>query len=219
MGLFADLWNGIVLFMHDTLLFFGNLTGGSYGGGIILLTLLVRLVLFPLTWKQVQSAAAMRELQPKVKTLQERYKDNPEELQKRLLELWREHNVNPLSGCLPIFVQMPILFALFQVLRDFARFEGQLDPWFLLWDLSSSDHVSTFFLLPVLSGVTTYIQTRMAMTDPNQRALAVIMPVFIGFISSSFPAGLVLYWVTSNVFGIAQQFVIMRNRKGAEGGA
>lgn len=205
---------GITTFLGDIignfLLFLTEITG-NYGVAIILLTIAIRLLMHPLTLNQMKSAVKMRKLQPKLQALQERYKENPQEYQKRVMELWKEHGINPFSGCLPLLVQLPILYALFAVLRDFS-FEG-ISPNFLFWDLSVSD---PYYVLPILAGVTTYFQAMMTMTDPSQRAMMMVMPVVITFISISFPAGLVLYWFTSNLFAIAQQFLITRSV--AEGG-
>lgn len=205
---------GITTFLGDIignfLLFLTEITG-NYGVAIILLTIAIRLLMYPLTLNQMKSAVKMRKLQPKLQALQERYKENPQEYQKRVMELWKEHGINPFSGCLPLLVQLPILYALFAVLRDFS-FEG-ISPNFLFWDLSVSD---PYYVLPILAGVTTYFQAMMTMTDPSQRAMMMVMPVVITFISISFPAGLVLYWFTSNLFAIAQQFLITRSV--AEGG-
>lgn len=210
---------GITTFLGDiignALKFLTELTG-NYGVAIILLTIAIRLILYPLTLKQIQSAATMRKLQPKLKALQERYKENPQEYQKRMMELWKENGVNPFSGCLPLLLQLPILYALFAVLRDFSIFEG-ISPMFLFWDLSEKDPT---YVLPVLSGITTYFQTQMTMTDPSQKTMMMIMPVFITFISTTFPAGLVLYWFVSNLFAIGQQYLITRSvAKGGQGSA
>ncbi len=205
---------GITTFLGEIignfLLFLTELTG-NYGVAIILLTIAIRLLMYPLTLNQMKSAVQMRKLQPKLQALQERFKDNPQEYQKRVMELWKEHGINPFSGCLPLLVQLPILYALFAVLRDFS-FEG-ISPNFLIWDLSVND---PYYVLPILAGVTTYLQAMMTMTDPSQRTMLMVMPVVITLVSISFPAGVVLYWLTSNLFAIAQQFLITRTV--AEGG-
>lgn len=209
MGLIA--WLGQIL--NQILTFFAQVTG-SYGVAIILLTLAIRGAMYPLTVKQVRSMAVMKELQPQMKQLQERYKDNPQEYQKRMMELYREKKVNPLGGCLPLLVQLPFLWALFGILREFPE-DFPVSPIFLGMDLSIPD---PYYILPILSGVTTYIQMNMTMTDPSQRAMMMIMPVVIAWISITFPAGLVLYWVTSNVFSIGQQYLIMRDSAAGKGG-
>lgn len=204
--------------MRDGLVWLANLTGSS-GLAIILLTLAIRLALYPLTLSQTRSMAVMKELQPKMQELQRKYKNNPQEYQKRIMELYKEHNVNPLGGCLPLLVQLPFLWALFWVLREFP---SNLDPHFLIWNLSAQAR-EPLFILPALAALTTYFQMSMAMTDPNQRVMMFIMPLFIGWLSSTdFPAGLVLYWVVSNIFSIGQQYMVnqhMEAAKGTKGGA
>ncbi|MFO7310749.1 MAG: YidC/Oxa1 family membrane protein insertase [Bacillota bacterium] len=203
-----EFFEGILL---QLLVFFADLTKSS-GLAIILLTIFIRLVLYPLTLSQSKSLAAMRELQPKMEELQRKYKDKPQEYQRKLMELYQEHKINPLGGCLPVLVQLPFLWALFRVLQDFPLEERQ----FLLWDLAEKD---PFYILPVLSGVTTYAQMRMTATgDPTQRAMLLIMPVFLMWISAQFDAGLVLYWVVSNLFSIGQQYLINKQLAAAKKG-
>jgi len=203
-----EFFEGILL---QLLVFFADLTKSS-GLAIILLTIFIRLVLYPLTLSQSKSLAAMRELQPKMEELQRKYKDKPQEYQRKLMELYQEHKINPLGGCLPVLVQLPFLWALFRVLQDFPLEQRQ----FLLWDLAEKD---PFYILPVLSGVTTYAQMRMTATgDPTQRAMLLIMPVFLMWISAQFDAGLVLYWVVSNLFSIGQQYLINKQLAAAKKG-
>lgn len=213
MEFFSQLFGWLPAGIEAILQWFTTVTG-SAGVAIILLTILIRGLLFPLTQKQTESMLAMREIQPKAQEIQKKYKDNPQEYQKRVMELYREAGVNPLGGCLPLLVQFPFLIALFQVLRT-ATFENA-DPQFLFWTLTEPDGL---YILPLLSGVTTYLQSKMTMTDPSQKALLYIMPVFITWISVSFPTGLVLYWVVSNVFSIGQQYVLLKkypeSRRGA----
>jgi len=180
----------------------------DYGLAIILLTVVLRVVLYPLFVKQTRSMAMMRELQPQMAEIQKKYKDKPEEYQRRVLELYRKNKVNPLGGCLPMLVQLPILWALFQVLRDFKFGAGFL--W--LKSLSAPDQ---YYILPILSGLTTYTQTLQTGTDPSQKAISLIMPVFIGWISLSLPAGLVLYWVVSNLLSMGQQWIVNRQMAAA----
>jgi len=188
---------------------------GSAGIAIILLTILIRLALYPLTKKQTESMIALREIQPKLQEIQNKYKDNPQEYQRRVLELYREKGVNPFGGCLPLLIQFPFLIALFQVLRTYT-FEG-VDPRFLIWTLTEPDRV---YVLPILSGLTTYFMSAMTSGgDPSQRAMQLIMPIFIAWISISFPAGLVLYWVVSNIFSIVQQYMLTKSMPMVEGGA
>lgn len=191
---------------------------GSYGIAIILLTLLIRLATYPLTLKQTESMLRMRAIAPKVQEIQKKYKDRPEEYQKRVMQLYRENGVNPLGGCLPLLVQLPFLWALFAVLRNPETFRVAER---FLW-LGNLAHADPFYVLPVLSAVTTYFQSTVMGTgnEPTARTMLWIMPVFIGWISATLPAGLVLYWVVSNLFSIGQGLLIMRSVRGAgEGGA
>ena len=199
--------------MRSVLLWLGEVTHSS-GLAIILLTVGIRLLLYPLTLSQTKSMAVLKELQPKMQELQKKYKDKPQEYQKRVMELYKEHNVNPLGGCLPLLVQLPFLWALFWALNDFPE---QLDPHFLIWNLSEPA-ATPYYILPILAGLTTYFQMLLSMSDPNQKAMMAVMPVFIGWLSVSFPAGLVLYWTVSNVFSIGQQYLINQKMAAAKQG-
>lgn len=204
-----EFFEGILL---QLLIFFADLTKSS-GMGIILLTIAIRLALYPLTLSQSKSLAVMRELQPKMQELQKKYKDKPQEYQQKVMELYREHKVNPLGGCLPVLIQLPFLWALFRVLQNFPLEQRQ----FLIWDLSTADPL---YILPILSGLSTYAQMMLTATgDPSQRAMMVIMPLFLTWISTQFPAGLVLYWTVSNVFSIGQQYFINKQLEAAKKGA
>lgn len=219
----SDIFGAILAFFTD---FTGNL-----GLGIILLTVAIRLALYPLTLSQSRSMAGMRKLQPKMQELQKKYKDKPQEYQKHMMELYQEHKINPLGGCLPVLVQLPFLWALFAVLRDISALLPDQDPSFLFWNLTTAAqelggladlNVSylSYLILPLLAGATTYLQMQLtsAGAEPSQRTMMMIMPVFLFYISTNFPAGLVLYWVISNVFGIGQQYVINRQLEAANKG-
>lgn len=179
----------------------------NYGVAIILLTLVIKLILYPLTVKQVKGMKAMQELQPKMKELQEKYKGNPEKLNKEMALLYKDSGVNPLAGCLPLLVQMPILMGIFYAIRDYQYVH--LPSFLWIADLSAPDNL---YILPIVSAATTYIQQRQTSTEMNQQAKIMMnfMPLFIGYISITFPAGLVLYWVVSNIFQIVQQWWMYR---------
>ena len=189
--------------MVTSLKFFYGFTS-SYGLAIIFLTMAIRLLLYPLFASQTKTAAVMKELQPKLAELQAKYKSKPEEYQKKMMELYKEHKINPLGGCLPMLIQLPFLWALFQVLGTFQF--GQ-EKFLGLWILNKPD---SFYILPILAGVTTYIQMAMTTTDPSQRAMTMIMPIFIAWMSLKFAAGLTIYWVVSNIFSIGQQYITNR---------
>ena len=189
---------------------FYNLTAAvgfaNYGIAIILMTILVKALMYPLTAKQVRSMKAMQDLQPALKKLQKDYKNNPQLLQQKMAELYKEAGVNPLAGCLPLLIQMPILMGVYYCLYGYS-YSG--DPTFL-WLTSLSD-TDPLYVLPILSALTTYIQQKQTMASNGQdnqqmKIMMMVMPIFIGWISLSFPSGLVLYWVTMNVVQIAQQY-------------
>lgn len=186
----------------------------SYGIAIILVTLAIRLLLYPLTLSQSKSMAAMKEIQPKLKELQEKYKQEPQVYQQKTMELYKENKVNPLGGCLPMLVQLPFLWAFFRVLQDIPT---SAETVFLgLWDLSVRD---PYFIFPVIAAATTFWQMRQTSTDPSQKGMMMVMPIMIGVFSINFPAGLVLYWIVSNLFSIGQQAMINKQlATGKQGG-
>ena len=185
----------------------------NYGLAIIIMTVIVKVILYPLTAKQIASTAAMMELQPKMKALQEKYKDNKVLLNQKMAELYKEQGVNPLAGCLPLLVQMPIMLGIFYGIRDF-QYAG--DPNFLwMTDIALPD---PYFILPVLSALTTFVQSKQSMPDtssPQNKVMLYFMPLFIGYISFTFPAGLVLYWVVMNIMQIAQQALMSKQKVSA----
>ncbi len=176
----------------------------SYGLAIILLTVLVKILVYPLTKKQLKSMKAMQRIQPQMKKLQDKYKNNPQVLQQKLMELYQKEGANPMSGCLPMLIQMPILMGMYYTLYSFD-YGGAAPSFAWLPSLSEPD---PSYALPILSAATTLMQQWMMSTGeitPQMRMMMVIMPIFIGWISLQFPAGLVLYWVTMNVVQIVQQ--------------
>ena len=196
---------------------FYNLTAAvgfaNYGIAIILMTILVKALMSPLTAKQVRSMKAMQDLQPALKKLQKDYKNNPQLLQQTMAELYKEAGVNPLAGCLPLLIQMPILMGVYYCLYGYS-YSG--DPTFL-WLTSLSD-TDPLYVLPILSALTTYIQQKQTMASNGQdnqqmKIMSYMMPLFIGWISLNFPSGLVVYWVTMNLCQIAQQWYMFRGEK------
>ena len=203
----------------------------NYGIVIILLTIIVRLVLTPLTITQARSMARMQKMQPELQELQKKYKDDKAKLQQETMEFYRKNNVNPLAGCLPLLLQLPIFFALFQALRNpseivtdvlgppfiptymLANFKNILvnipNPNFnFLWmNLNERD---PYFILVILMVATMFISTKMTTTDPKQKFITYILPVVFGAISWQFPSGILVYWVTTNVWSIGQQYVVNR---------
>jgi YidC/Oxa1 family membrane protein insertase len=193
--------------MEFVLRFFYNLTG-NYGISIILLTVVIRLALYPVIHKQNLSARAMQELQPEIKKLQEKYGKDPQRLNQEVMKLYREKGVSPLGGCLPLLIQLPFLFVLYRVLVTYDY--GQAG---FLW-LPSLSQRDPYYILPLAMGATTFWQQRISAPpsggDVAQQnlLLMVVMPVFLVFISWGLPSGVLLYWFVSNLFYIFQQYML-----------
>ena len=187
----------------------------SYGYAIILLTIIVKFLLYPLTVKQVKSMKAMQEIAPKMKKIQEKYKDNPQVMQQKVAALYKDAGVNPLAGCLPLLVQMPILMGMYYSLYNLEYPSADAAQFLWLPSLSEAD---PYYILPILNVLTTFYQTRQTsdMSNPQMKMMMLIMPLFIGFISINFPSGLVLYWVVMNICQILQQWWIYREGGPAE---
>ncbi len=179
---------------------------GNWGVAIILLVVLVRLVLFPLTYKGMVSMYKLKELAPKMKELQQKYKKDPQKLQMHMMKLYKEHGANPLGGCLPLLLQIPIFYGIYKLLLYSIELKGAHFLW--IKDLSEMD---PYFILPVLMGVSMYIHQKLTPTnfqDPMQEKIFKFLPVIFTVMMASFPAGLVLYWTTNNILSILQQWII-----------
>jgi len=195
---------------------------GNFGVAIILMTFVVRGIMFPIAQKQFKSMAQMRAVQPKMKKIQEKHKEDKQKQQQEIMKMYKEEKVNPLSGCLPIFLQIPIFFALYKVLM--LSIEMRHQP-FTLWihDLSAPDPMTPINLfglipfdppsflavgiLPILMGITMHFQFKLnpQQMEPMQQQIFAFMPWILVFIMAPFAAGLQLYWTVSNVLTIAQQ--------------
>jgi len=212
---FPALCEGVLWFLN----FFGKLIG-DYGVSIILLTLLLKIATFPLSQASINSMAAMQALQPKIKQIQEKYKDNKQLQQQKILEMYQSEGINPLAslgGCIPVLIQMPIMIALFIVLRKAVELRGET-TFFLPWihDLSQAEVIFTlpftipfygnnFAILPILMAGLMFVQNKMTIKDPNQVAMIYLMPAIMLVMFNNFPAGLTLYFAFSNLLQIIQQ--------------
>ncbi len=180
----------------------------NYGVTIILLTMLIKLMFVPLQYKSYKSMKQMQVIQPKVLAIQNKFKDDRERLNKELIKLYKDHRVNPVGGCLPMVLQMPVFVALFNIL--YMTIDLRQAP-FMLWikDLSVQD---PYYVLPIIMGATMVIQQKITPTtmDPTQAKIMLFLPVFMTFLFVNFPAGLVLYWLTNNTLTITQQVVTER---------
>lgn len=177
---------------------------GNWGWSIVAMTFLIRLVLFPLTYKGMVSMNKLKELAPKIKQLQVKYKGEPQKLNMHMMDLYKKHGANPMGGCLPILLQIPVFFAIYRVLQN--AIELKAAPW-ILWvhDLSIKD---PYYILPIAMGVTMFLHQRITptnFTDPMQEKIMKFLPLIFTFFFITFPAGLTLYWFTNNVFSIIQQ--------------
>ncbi|OIQ59121.1 membrane protein insertase YidC [Moorella thermoacetica] len=210
----------LVDFLSQSIQFLYNITKAvgipNYGLAIILFTIAVKVILYPLTYRQLRAMRRMQELQPKIQELQKKYKNNPQKAQQAMMELYQKEKVNPLGGCLPLLIQMPILYALFSSLRSF--FNPALNPTVnmahanFLWisNLGQPDP----YILPVLVAIGTFFQQKVSMVsggqDQTQKTMLFVMPLIIGWMSRNFSAGLSLYWVTFSLMGILEQWLARR---------
>ncbi|WP_457639510.1 membrane protein insertase YidC [Persephonella sp.] len=199
-GFFGILGKPLFFVLH----FFYDFTH-NWGVAIILLTVLIRIIFFPLNHKSLKAMKKMADLAPEIKKLQKKYKDDPQKLQQEMMKLYAEHGANPMSGCLPIIVQIPVFIALYNVLMVTVELKNA--P-FILWitDLSSKD---PYYILPILMGLSMVAQQWITpSSDKNQRMIMYIMSAIFTFMFMNFPSGLVLYWLTNNILGLIQSYFI-----------
>lgn len=190
---------------------FAKWFNGQYGLAVLVMVIIVRTLILPLTMKQVKSSRAMQAIQPELQKIQKKYKDTPEKVQQETMRLFQENKVNPMAGCLPLIVQMPIFIALYNSIY----YNPDLRLHNFLWlQLGKPDHL---FILPALAAITTFLQTRM-MTKMNpmqqqgpMQFMMMVYPVLIFVMSYNFPAALPLYWFFSNLYTIIQNYFLYRN--------
>ena len=204
-GWFGNKFAFLVKPLLKVLAFFYNLTG-NYGWSIIFMTFCIKILFFPLTHKSFKSMKGMQKVQPYVKIIQERNKDNRQKMNEEMMELYKKHKVNPIGGCLPMLLQIPVFIALYHAL--FFSIELRGAP-FMGWvtDLSVAD---PYYVFPVLMGATMFLQQKMtpSMGDPMQQKIMMFLPIVFTFLFLSFPAGLVIYWTVNNILTISQQYYI-----------
>lgn len=209
----TGVWNELIVYplswlMVETAQFFGEPLG--YGLSIILITVLIRLAILPLMIKQIKSTKAMQVIQPELAKLQEKYKSKDaitrQKLQQERLLLMEKYNINPMAGCLPLFIQMPILLGFYQAIMRTEELKGNSFIWF---ELASPD---PYFLLPILAGVSTFIQQKVMTKgqegNPQIVMMLWLMPVMIIIFSLYLPSALPLYWIVGNIFSIIQSYFI-----------
>ncbi len=205
-------WNTYIVYpLSQLITYVANLTNENFGLAIIIVTILIRLLILPLMIKQTKSSKAMQALQPEMQKLREKYSSKDQKTQQKLqqetMALMQKHGVNPLAGCFPILIQMPILIGFYHAIM---RTREIAEHSFLWFDLGERD---PYFILPILAGVFTFIQQKLMMAgtaqqNPQMAMMLWLMPIMIVVFAVSFPAALSLYWVVGNLFMIAQTFFI-----------
>ncbi|MDP9477447.1 MAG: membrane protein insertase YidC [Actinomycetota bacterium] len=219
---FQSLFSPVVNVLGAALLYFHQTLGAPWWLSIVMLTVIVRTLLFPLTVKQVRSMRAMQDLKPEMDKVRAQYRDNVQRQREEMAKVYQERGVNPLGGCLPILVQMPIFIGIFYVIRQFGGTPGRTDPEYpsfteggILWfqDLS---HADPTYLLPIISAVTMLAATEITAknVDPQQRWLMRLLPIGFTVFLLQFPAGLFVYWITSNIVTLVQNYVIYNHGPG-----
>jgi YidC/Oxa1 family membrane protein insertase len=238
------IWDGFKGIILQVLVFFYNGVG-DYGVAIIMLTVVLRILMTPLVWKQTKSMLELQQVQPKIKALQEKYKKDKEKQQEELMKFYQENKVNPFGGCLPLLLQMPIFLALYGVLGGLATDKGPTFAkylmslpvaaqeaakhfWLILPDLTTTPGkvwsvaaasggvggallaVLPYVIFVILFGLSTWLPQYLMTTDPTQRRTGTYMAVFMLYIGWISPAGVLLYWVTSSVWQVAQQIITQR---------
>ena len=221
-GWFAVVAKPLVFLMKAS-----NRVTGNYGIDIILLTILIKILFYPLTQKSMVSMRKMQELGPILKTLKEKYKGDAQRLNQETMNLYKTYKINPLSGCLPMLAQIPVFIALYKGLL--VTIELRHAPFFLwvndlsapehLWDIAVAGYTVPIRLLPLLMGVSMFVQQKMtpsAGMEPMQQKMMLFMPIIFTFMFWSFPTGLVIYWLVNNVLAIGQQFMYNRRTEAAK---
>ena len=213
---FQNVFGPIVNILGAVLLYFHQNLGVPWWLSIVLLTVIVRSLLFPLTVKQVKSMRAMQDLKPHMDRVRAQFKDNPQRQREEMAKLYQDQGVNPLGGCLPILVQMPVFIGMFYVIRKFGGTPGRTPPEYesfthggILW-FQNLSHADPYYILPIISALTMLAATEITIknVDPQQRWLMRLLPVGFTAFLLNFPAGLFMYWITSNLMTLGQNYVI-----------
>lgn len=206
-GVLADVMRGALQFCYQMSNDFGF---PSYGIAIIVLTVIIKVALLPLAVKQIRSMKGMQELQPKIQAIQKKYKGDRAKISSEMQRLYRENHISPAAGCLPLLIQMPFLISIYYALMGFP-YDPAHESFLWLDSLAAPD---TTYILPALAALSTWViswQTTPKNVQGSQKTMLYIMPLFIGYISITFPSGLVIYWVVCNVFQFVQQTIMFRS--------
>lgn len=197
------------------------LLGGSFGLGILVATILIRTLTLPLNVKQIKSSKAMQVIQPELQKIRDKYKNDPQKVQQETMLLFQKNNINPLAGCLPLLVQMPILIAFYNAIIRTSEIREQSFLWMQLGEKDP------FYILPVLAALTTFLQQKMMgsamQNNPQMQMMLYMMPIMILVISMTLPSALALYWVYGNIYMIIQTYFLYKDnratQKSPKGGA
>lgn len=204
-------WNQFIVYpLSSLIVMISEFFGESYGLGIIIVTILIRLVLLPLMIKQTKSSKAMQLIQPELQKLREKYSSKDavtqQKLQQEMMKLFQEYGINPLAGCLPLLIQMPILIGFYHAIVRTPQIKEHTFLWF---DLGQTD---PYYILPLVAGITTFIQQKLMMAgqdaNPQMAMMLWLMPIMITVFAMMFPTALSLYWVVGNIFMIIQTYFI-----------
>lgn len=190
--------------------FLDSLGFPNYAVAIIILTIIIKTLLLPLAVKQIRSMKAMQEIQPLIQKVQKKYRNDPKMLRQEMSKLYAEHGANPMSGCLPLLIQMPFLVAIYYAIQGYPYDPAHAS---FLW-IDNLSSVDTTYILPILSAASTFLvswQTMPKNAPGNQKTMLIIMPLMIGWMSMQFPSGLVIYWIVVNLYQIIQQTIMFRH--------
>ncbi|MFC7395120.1 membrane protein insertase YidC [Scopulibacillus cellulosilyticus] len=225
----TGIWNEYFVFpLSWFITTIANFFNGSYGLAIAIVTIIVRLVLMPLMVKQTKNSIAMQEIQPKIAKLKEKYSSKDQKTQQKLqqeqMKLFQEHNVNPLAGCLPLIIQMPVLIALYHAIMRTQAIKHSNFLWFSL------GHPDPYYIMPVVVAAATFVQQKVLLgktgnANPQMAMMTYIYPIIIGGMAIYFPSALALYWLVGNVWMIFQTYILYssrdskKNKKNEVGGA
>ena len=201
----GSLLNPIIEFLIQILVFFHDNVYPNYGVDIILLTIVVRIAMSPLTFTQIRAQSQIQKIQPQINKIREKYKGDKEKMNQEITSIYRENKINPLSGCLPLLLQLPVIFALYMMIQKYAPISVESFLW--LNELGKPD---PYYILVILFVVTSFITQQMTITEPSQKFINYIMPIAMGILFIRFPAALFIYFDTSNIWQLGERFIIKR---------
>jgi YidC/Oxa1 family membrane protein insertase len=201
----SGVWGAILKFVSLVIDDTAKIVGHNYGVALIIVTILVRLLILPLMIKQIRYQKMMQQMQPHIAKIREQHRGDSQKVNQETMKLWQEHGVNPMAGCVPMVVQLPILYALFGAIKGNLN----LNNFTFLW-IFRLGHPDPHYILPVLAAVTTFLSSRVMMTgkDAQSKAMLFIMPIMVLVLGIRFASGLALYWIVSNLFTAAQTYFI-----------